>query len=104
VFLTGVDDVAQPAGVSQPHESLSTGASDGIAQASAATSDADSIMPPRSAGADDATRVFTKLDTFFPMVAAQASMASLDPDGFTLRWTTNDSVATRICYWALGSP
>jgi hypothetical protein len=104
VVLASVDDVVQPPGVSQPHASLTTGASDGIGQASAAISDADSLTPPRASGADDAMRVFAKIDTFSPKIVAEASMVSLDPDGFSLRWVVNDSAATRICYWALGSP
>jgi len=28
-------------------------------------------------------------------------MSSLDSDGFTLSWTTNDAVATEVCYLAL---
>ena len=31
-------------------------------------------------------------------------MTSLDVTGFTLDWTTNDAVATEICYLALAGP
>jgi hypothetical protein len=31
-------------------------------------------------------------------------MTSLDAGGFTLGWTTNDAVATELCYLALAGP
>jgi hypothetical protein len=37
-----------------------------------------------------------------PLFRAEAALASLDSDGFTLTWTTNDSVGTLIHYIALG--
>ena len=38
-----------------------------------------------------------------PSIQAQADLVSLDPDGFTLVWTTNDAVATEILYLVLGA-
>jgi len=35
-------------------------------------------------------------------IAAEADLTSLDANGFTLHWTTNDAVATEMLYLALG--
>jgi hypothetical protein len=104
VFLASVEDIALTAGVSQTNSMLVTGASDGSGQASSSLIDLDNVAPSASSGADDTTHVFDALGTVFPSVLAQASLASLDPDGFSLGWTANDSAPIRICYWALGSP
>jgi hypothetical protein len=105
VLLASVDDIAQSSGVSQPNANLMTGASDGKSQASAAIEDIDNVAPSKASGADDSTRVFDELRSPSAGVGdAQATLASLDPDGFSLGWTATDSSATRICYWALGSP
>lgn len=37
-----------------------------------------------------------------PLLLAQAGLQSMDTDGFTLNWTTNDNQAYRIYYVALG--
>ena len=37
-------------------------------------------------------------------IDAEADLVSLDPDGFTLRWTTNDTIATEILCLELGAP
>lgn len=39
-----------------------------------------------------------------PAVDAEADGSSLDSDGFTLSWSTNNAVATEILYLALGEP
>src|SRR5437899_12674865 len=98
VLFASVDDVAQTNPVSQPNAMLSLGASDGVAQASTAASDASDVSPSAAAGWDDAAHVFTK-----PGVA-QASLARFESDGFTLRWVANDAAAARICYVALAPP
>jgi hypothetical protein len=103
VFLASVEDIARPFGVSQPHAALAMGATDGTSQASSAIFDLDRVTPSSASGFDDAARVFTQLGGSSRAISAQAVMTSLDPDGFSLRWTVNDPVATRICYWALGS-
>jgi hypothetical protein len=103
VFLASVLDVAQVAGVSQAGAALSTGASDGKKQASSALNDVDAVSPSVAFGADDSSRVLTKLVGFAQGASAQAAMSTLDRDGFSLAWTLNDAAAARICYWALGS-
>jgi hypothetical protein len=102
-FLTSVGDTSQAGAVSQPNGRLVTGASDGVAQASASFVDVDNVAPSGASGTDDATRVYDELTGAFAMPAAQASLTSLDADGFSLGWTATDRAATRICYWALGS-
>jgi hypothetical protein len=39
-----------------------------------------------------------------PPLDAEADMASFGASGFTLNWTTNDAVASQICFLALGAP
>ena len=36
-------------------------------------------------------------------IDAEADLTSLDPDGFTVNWTTNDAVATEILYMGSGA-
>jgi hypothetical protein len=105
VFLASVGDVSQSSGVSQPHGIFTTGASDGKNHASTAISDADDVTPSVASGFDDDTSsIFTRLSVMSATIEAQASLASFDRDGFSLRWTIDDSAPARICYWALGSP
>jgi hypothetical protein len=53
-------------------------------------------------GVDKTSKVFLKMNT--PPLDAEADMTSLDSNGFTVNWTTNDGVASQIGYWALGAP
>lgn len=47
-------------------------------------------------------KVFVKVDNTTATQDAVADGTSLDADGFTLNWTTNDAVATQIFYLAAG--
>lgn len=48
------------------------------------------------------TKAYIK-DTGAKVIAAEADLASMDANGFTLGWTTNDAVETSILYLAMGS-
>ena len=52
-------------------------------------------LPTRSAGPASVDRVD---DT---AIDAQATVTGFNTDGFTLSWSTNDSVATEVLYLAL---
>jgi hypothetical protein len=49
-------------------------------------------------------RMIILLSSGSPSLAAQAELNSMDPDGFTVRWTTNDARADIIHYIAIGGP
>jgi hypothetical protein len=39
-----------------------------------------------------------------PPMDAEADLTSFDSSGFALSWSTNDPVASQMCFVALGSP
>ena len=46
--------------------------------------------------------MFVKYNSAASTIDAEADLTSMDVDGFTLNWTTNDAVQTQILYLALG--
>jgi hypothetical protein len=77
------------------------GASEGSNEASSPVVAADSVTTASVAGIDEASKVFIKMNT--PPLDADADLASFGPTGFTLNWTTNDAIASQMCFVALGA-
>ncbi|CAB1057424.1 Beta-galactosidase (EC [Olavius sp. associated proteobacterium Delta 1] len=77
------------------------GASDGTSEGSAGLRDEDAQADTDTDGIDKTSKVLVKLDTTTSSIDAEADLTSLDSDGFTLNWTTNDATATEILYLAL---
>ena len=50
---------------------------------------------------DKTSKAFVTVDNNTPAIDAEATVTGFNVDGFTLSWTTNDSVATEILYLAL---
>jgi hypothetical protein len=102
VLLSSYQMAAQTGAVSEANMSYGIGASDGSTEASSAFTSADNVGTTVVDGIDKTSKVFVKMNT--PPVDAEADMTSLDSNGFTLNWTTNDGVASQFGYWALGAP
>jgi hypothetical protein len=92
----------QSASVSESNFSYGIGASDGPHEGSSAITSADNAATTAVEGIDKTSKVFIKMNT--PPEDAEADLTSLDANGFTLNWTTNDNVASQIGFWALGAP
>lgn len=81
---------------------MGIGASDGAHEGASAVVDVDAVSPTSVDAEDKTSKVFIKMDSV--PADAEADMASFDPAGFTLNWTTNDPIASQICFVALGAP
>jgi hypothetical protein len=92
------------AATNQAHARQGTGAFDnnGGTQASA-RADQDNVNPSVSKAVDKTSKGFVKVDNNTSTVDAEADLTSMDADGFTLSWSTNDAVATEMLYVAIGS-
>ena len=101
VFFHSFQDVTQAAPVT--HSRMSYGASDGVTQGSSSFADLDLANPTNFQANDKTTKAFMKVNNSTPVIDAEADLTSLDPDGFTVRWTTNDAVATEILYMGLAN-
>ncbi|HUL98953.1 MAG TPA: hypothetical protein VLU24_05965, partial [Mycobacterium sp.] len=99
VLLTSFQDVTQANPVA--HSRFGIGASDGTTEGSSAYEDLDAVTTTNMAGIDKTSKVFMKMNNSTPAIDAEADLSSMDPDGFTLNWTTNDAVQTQILYFAL---
>lgn len=77
------------------------GASDGSTEGSIAIFDEDDVDPANTDRMNSTTKVFTMFDNDSASVDAEADLTSLDDDGFTLNWTTNEGTAIQICSLAL---
>lgn len=99
LLLASFQDVTQANPVA--HTRLGFGASDTINKGSAALTDADAAGTSIAKSIDKTSKVFVKVNNNTPAVDAEANLTSLDSDGFTLNWTTNDAVATQMTYLAL---
>lgn len=86
------------------HARFGIGASDGTTSGASAWQDADAGAAASADGVDKTTKAFIKVNNDTQTVDAEASLTSFDSGGFTLSWTTNDAVATEICYLALAGP
>ncbi|MEW6171853.1 MAG: hypothetical protein AB1510_02120 [Bacillota bacterium] len=78
------------------------GASDGTTEGCSAFQDTDVLATSSADGIDKTSKVFVKVNNNTPSIDAEADLTSLDADGFTLSWTTNDAVATEMLYLAFG--
>ncbi|HEY7172610.1 MAG TPA: C25 family cysteine peptidase [Vicinamibacterales bacterium] len=99
VLLTSFQDVTQATPVT--HSRYGIGASDGTTEGSSAYADVDAVTTTNVVGIDKTSKVFMKMNNSTPAIDAEADLSSMDADGFTLNWTTNDAVQTQILYFAL---
>src|SRR6185295_17406587 len=82
---------------------IGIGASDGTTEGAAAFQDADALVGTTDVeNFDSISKAFAKVDNAVSLVDAEADLTSLDADGFTLNWTTNDFAATEMLYVAFG--
>jgi len=102
VFMASYQMVAQTAPVSESMCSVGVGATDGAHEASSTLGSYDAVMTPDVGGQDKTSKAFIKMN--MPPLDAEADFASFDPNGFSLNWTTNDNIASQICFLALGAP
>ena len=101
ILLTSFQDATQASPAA--HARYGIGASDGTNEGCSALQNGDALTTTTVDGIDKTSKVFVKVNNSTPAVDAEADTTSLDSGGFTLNWTTNDSVATEILYIALGS-
>ncbi len=99
VLLSSFQDVAQASPVVETRYGI--GASDGTTHGASAFIDANGLATTLVKSIDKTSKVFIKVNNNTPAIDAEADLSSLDSDGFTLNWTTNDAVVTQILYLAL---
>ena len=99
VLLASVQDLTRGAPVAQARFGI--GASDGTTQGSSAFSDQNGVGTTNVDAVDKTSKVFVKNNNTTATINAEADLSSLDADGFTLNWTTNDAVQTQILYFSL---
>lgn len=85
----------------QTHGAIAMGAADGTNERSTLMVDEDgqSVSDAKCIFKND--KVLMLQDTTTGSIDAEADLTSMDADGFTLNWTTNDAVADQILYLAL---
>jgi hypothetical protein len=98
VLLSSFQDVAQVNPVVNTHYGI--GASDATTEGSSSYTDMDAQKPTNVKGIDKTSKAFMKVNNNTPAIDAEADLTSMDADGFTLNWTTNDTVATQALYLA----
>lgn len=101
VLFSSVQDISRTTG--QVHDRYGLGASTVSAEGSVALQDTDGLTTTSVDGVDSITKAFTKLNNSTPSTDAAVDLTSLDTAGFTLSWTTNDSVATEVLFLALST-
>ena len=101
LLVAGVQNTVQANPQAQNYFGL--GASDGLSEGSSAVLDRNNVATTNARGIDKTGKVFMKVNNYTPKIDAEAKLSSLDSDGFTLNWTTNDAVATQMLYLALGT-
>jgi hypothetical protein len=101
VLLTSVQDTTRTVSVS--HTRFGLGASNTSTEGAIAIQDADGQDTSSVDGVDSTTKAYVKVNNDSQSTDAAADLASLDEDGFTLSWTTNDAVATEMLYLALST-
>jgi hypothetical protein len=100
VLLSSIAGVIQPA--RQANALLGLGASDDrLVQACSAVSDLQRLLITSATAVDRDSSVFIKATR---QIEAEADLAAINPDGFRLRWTTNDAAPVGITYLTLGPP
>jgi hypothetical protein len=102
VILSSVQDVAETA-ITVDHLRYAMGAVDGAHEVTSALVDTHAVSPSAAAAVDVADTAFVKISNATRNIEARADVQSLDADGFTLDWTSNDAIATQICYVAIGA-
>jgi hypothetical protein len=100
VFLSSYQIGPQTASVRESQCSWGVGAGDGTHEASSAIVANDAISPTAVDAIDKTSKAFVKMNA--PPLDAEADLTSFDASGFTLNWTTNDPVASQMCFFALG--
>jgi hypothetical protein len=101
VLLAGVQDTTRT--VASAHTRFAVGASDVTTEGAIAIHDDDGEDTSSVDGVHSTTKAYVKLNNDAQTTDAAADLTSLDTDGFTLSWTTNDAVATEIFYLALST-
>ena len=91
-------DAATP----QDHARFGLGASVVTSEVAIATSDTDNLADTSADSYSNAAKAVVKMNNNTQTVDAAADIASFDSDGFTLSWTTNDAVATKLLWVAVG--
>ncbi len=99
VLLHSVQDLAQASPVAQARVGI--GASDGVTRGCSAFEDLNAQATSNVQSIDRTSKVFVKVNNGTPAIDAEADLFSLDPGGFTLNWTTNDTAQTQILYLAI---
>lgn len=100
LLLAGVQDISRAAPLSSGGVAYGLGASDGTSEWGAALYGAATAT---RTNISKTTKVYEKVNNGSKVIDAEADLASMDADGFTLDWTTNDAVETSILYLAIGS-
>jgi len=105
VILTSFQDITQASAVANSR--FGFGVSDGTNEASAALTDFDAASSSNVWAIDKTTKAFIKVNNnnasngTAPVIDAEADV-TMNSNGFTATWTTNDTVATEMLYLALG--
>lgn len=105
MFFHSFQDIARATPVA--HARFALGASDGSVTgsgtpiaASSAYTDSDAVSPSYVQGVSKISRAFIKVNNATSTIDAEAVVSSIEANGFTLSWTTNDAVATQLLYLA----
>ncbi len=99
ILLSSVQDVTEAAPA--VHSRFGLGVADQTSEGSIAWQDTDGLNWSSVDGVDKTSKAFVKINNNSSVIDAEADLKSLDTSGFTLRWTTNDAVATELLYLAL---
>ena len=99
VLFKSFQDVPNAAGEVQSRQGI--GASDGTTEGSSAYVEQNAVTPSVVKSIDKTTKAFMKVNNNTANVEAEADLTSMDPDGFSLAWTTNDAAGTEIFYLAI---
>jgi hypothetical protein len=100
LFLSSFLDItrAAPTGTAR----LAMGASDGTTEGTAGITNNQGAATTSVQNFDKTDKIFLKADNNTSTIDAEADLASMDVDGFSLNWTANDAVATEILWMAFG--
>lgn len=99
VLLTSAQDLTRAAPVN--HSRFGIGASDGVSQGSSAITDQNAVATTSVRAVNKTSKAFIVADTNDSTIGAEANLSTLNSDGFSLSWTTNNAVQTEILYLAV---
>lgn len=102
VLLASTLNTSSTVGVSQARFGIGAGTT--AAEGASAWQDTDALDTTSTDGIDKTDKIFIKMNNDTRTVDAEADLTSMDATGFTLNWTTNDAIATEVCYLALAGP